>query len=151
MDIGNAINEIVVALTFIMKKNNTMITIIAPSKSEDDKLEIERSIKSRCAKISVAMFNSDGNVSFASFIKFSSCSVSSIVPTPGCFVTVIITAGFPRYDAAPTRGDLSPLSTRAISFTVIISPLSALITVLPSASISIVATSALTTYSLPYP
>ena len=151
IDIGNAISDTVVALTFIMKKNSTTTTMIAPSNSDDVRFDIDLSIKSRWANMSVEISNSDGNVFFASDITLSKFSVSLIVPTPGCFVTVITTAGEPQYDPIPTRGILPPTATSAISLTVTIPLLSDRTTLFPISANSVVDTSALTTYSLPYP
>ena len=68
-----------------------------------------------CLYTSVVIFTSAGRVADMSSRALSIFSVRASVLVSGCFVTVIMTHGFPLSDATPVFGVLSPIFTSAIS------------------------------------
>ncbi len=76
-------------------------------------------------------------------------SVRDIVPAPGCFVTVISTAGIDFSEATPSLGDSEPVRITATSERSIVPFVSLRITALESSSIRFVFAFPLIIYSFP--
>ena len=149
IDIGSATSETIVVRRFIRKKNSTIITIKAPSSNDSWRLLTELAMNSLWRKISVDTVTSGGRVECNAASSESIFSVSPMVPTAGCLVTVRSTAGSVFTDATPNLGSLAPSFTWAISASVIVPDASDLTTVFAISSVSDVLTLPFMIYSLP--
>ena len=143
-------SDIIVVRTFARKRNSTITTNSAPSYSECSTLVIELSMNLDWRKASVLTCTSAGKFFSKSFKASSKRSVSSMVPVPGCLVTVSRTAGFPFSDARPKRGSCAPTCTSATFPRVTASPLTVFTTTSAICLTSSVDTTPRTMYSLPY-
>ena len=101
--------------------------------------------------MSVDTFTSAGRFFLSVVMVESRASVSSSVGTEGCFVTVIITAGLPLYEAVPMRGIRFPTFTSAIASRRMGAPEGDFFTTaFPISRVSLVDNNPLMIYSLPY-
>src|SRR3546814_11623445 len=104
MDMGMAINEIIVARQFIRNKKRTTTTNMLPSINTFRMLLMEASMKFCWRNISVLIVMSAGMVFRISAMAASMLFVSSSVLVAGCFITVMITAGLPFREPSPILG-----------------------------------------------
>ena len=149
IDIGSDTSEAIVVRRFIRKKKSTIITISAPSRSDDCRLLTELDMKSLWRNISSEICTYGGRVAAIEFSSSSMRSVSWIVAASGCLVTVSNTAGRALTEAEPSRGELAPIATSAISFSVTTDPAFDLTTVFARSSQLRVLTTPFMIYSLP--
>ncbi len=100
-DSGIAVSEITVVRTFSRKRNSTMATRIAPSRSASRTLLTEASMKSAWRNETSGADRPGGSVRARAASADSTTRVSAIESAPGCFCTLTMTAGCPFSPASP--------------------------------------------------
>ena len=151
IDRGMEISEMRVVLQFIRKMNSTRATNMPPSTSDFFTLPIDPSMNLDWRNIPELTLTSEGRAALMSSSSLSSFLVSSSEFVLGCLVTVIMTAGFPSFDAMPRTGVFGPILTSAIASSGIGRPLGEVFTrAFFICSMSSVDRTPRTMYSFPY-
>ena len=100
-DKGIATSEIKVVRADNRKANNTMATMMAPSRKASVTLPMDASMKSAWRNNTFGAANPTGSPCLRSPNAASMAWVSLTVSAAGCFCTLTMTAGTPLYPASP--------------------------------------------------